>query len=110
MADRQLRSAGNLEANAPEDVIQVNWAFPQGGDEVESVEISRSQFTAQVRTLRKLFAQELLELFRFKTLVGAQMKFFQAQIKFFQVIFLSFASFSLLIDTSPVDSLHVRPP
>ena len=109
MTDRQLRSARNLEANAPEDVIQVNWAFLRG-DYVESVEISRSQFTAQVRTLRKLFAQELLELFLFKTLVGAQMKFFQAQIKFFQVIFLSFASFSLLIDASPVDSLHVRPP
>jgi hypothetical protein len=87
MADRQLRSARNLEANAPEDVIQVNWAFPQGGNEVESVEMLRSQFTTPVSKLRKLFAQELLEKFRFKAVVSVKMKFFR-------VIFLSLASFS----------------
>jgi hypothetical protein len=87
MADRQLRSARNLGENAPADVIRVNYAFPQRSNKVEFVEILRSQFTTPVWKLRKLFAQELLESFRFKAVVSAKMKFFR-------VIFLSFASFS----------------
>ncbi|KAJ2932630.1 hypothetical protein H1R20_g4447, partial [Candolleomyces eurysporus] len=79
MADRQLCSAGNFEADPPKDVIRVNWAFPQRKNDPECVDISRSQFTSPVRQLRTLFAQELLENFGLQAASNAAIRFFKPQ-------------------------------
>ncbi|RXW17232.1 hypothetical protein EST38_g8622 [Candolleomyces aberdarensis] len=59
------------------DVIAVNWSFMQENSPAELVDISPSEFTSCISSLRPLFAQELLQKFDFKANTSSKLKFYK---------------------------------